>query len=479
MEYTEDYSAKNFNRPEFKKMMNFVKTNRNKIDYIYFHKWDRFSRNVTESYEYIDKFRNLGIEINAISEMIDWNSPQSKILLAIYLAVPDVENHIRSDRTIMGNRAKLKQGKLMGKAPIGYLNSRDENDHKIVEIDKDKGYLVRLLFEDFATGLYKQAELIEKYNKKGLKLKSKQISKMLRNRVYAGEILVPASKTESEKIVESEFEALVGKATYVNVQRVLKGRRPFRIKTGKYENELPLKPFLVCGECGYKLTGTFKVKPSGKGYGYYHSERDYCKCGTNISTSFLHPKIEGLLSDLKPNNRIVALIPLMLEESTNSQNKSNTKEIRRLNNLINELEEKKSKLLDKYINDKVLEDDYNQFNSKLNSELDIYRGDIALLKVKFDNIGEYLNTAVYMFKNLGKLYSSGDYKFKRKLMSSILEKNIEISENTSRTPKFKEVVHLICSGSKGLQADKNKKGDLSNEKSPRVTPRRIELLLPG
>lgn len=45
-EYLEDYSAKDFNRPEWKKLESFVKANKKNIDRVLFTKWDRYSRNM-------------------------------------------------------------------------------------------------------------------------------------------------------------------------------------------------------------------------------------------------------------------------------------------------------------------------------------------------------------------------------------------------------------------------------------------------
>ena len=45
--FKEGLSAKTFNRPEFKKLLDFTKKNSSKIHQILFTKWDRFSRNTT------------------------------------------------------------------------------------------------------------------------------------------------------------------------------------------------------------------------------------------------------------------------------------------------------------------------------------------------------------------------------------------------------------------------------------------------
>jgi site-specific DNA recombinase len=56
--FTEDHSAKTFNRPEFKKMLTFCKQNRSDIDLLLLVKWDRFSRNTKDSYQMIYEFQN-------------------------------------------------------------------------------------------------------------------------------------------------------------------------------------------------------------------------------------------------------------------------------------------------------------------------------------------------------------------------------------------------------------------------------------
>ena len=66
--YREDHSAKDFNRPQYKKLYEFAKSHKNEIDLLLVVKWDRFSRNAPDSYEVIKNFDKLGIEIQAIEQ---------------------------------------------------------------------------------------------------------------------------------------------------------------------------------------------------------------------------------------------------------------------------------------------------------------------------------------------------------------------------------------------------------------------------
>src|SRR5687768_7035925 len=59
--YTDDHSAKTFERPEFQKLFKFAKSSRGKVNLMLFTKWDRFSRNTEASYRVISEFQKIGI----------------------------------------------------------------------------------------------------------------------------------------------------------------------------------------------------------------------------------------------------------------------------------------------------------------------------------------------------------------------------------------------------------------------------------
>ena len=48
--FREDYSAKDFNRPEFTKFLTYARKHKGQIDYLLVTSWDRFSRNITDAF---------------------------------------------------------------------------------------------------------------------------------------------------------------------------------------------------------------------------------------------------------------------------------------------------------------------------------------------------------------------------------------------------------------------------------------------
>jgi site-specific DNA recombinase len=91
----EDHSAKTFIRPEWDKLLKFMKLHRNKSNLVLFTKWDRFSRNAPDAYNMISTLRSFGVEPQAIEQPLDMNVPENKMMLAIYLTAPEIENDRR------------------------------------------------------------------------------------------------------------------------------------------------------------------------------------------------------------------------------------------------------------------------------------------------------------------------------------------------------------------------------------------------
>ena len=74
-----------------------------------------------------------------------------------------------------------------------YRNSRDVLNKPIIVPDQEAAKAVKHVFELAAAGV-PQSQLIHEANDLGLKLSRNGISKMLRNPVYCGKILVPLKR---------------------------------------------------------------------------------------------------------------------------------------------------------------------------------------------------------------------------------------------------------------------------------------------
>jgi len=254
--FSEDYSAKTFNRPTFNNLLSFLKQNKGKINKLVFLKWDRFSRNSIEALMTIQKLGNLGVVCEAVEQPLDMNIPENKLLQMIYLATPEIENDRRCINTANGIRRALKEGRYCNTAPFGYKYSRDETNKPLLVPNGHKAELVKEAFELFCTGLYAKEQIRKKLAHKGMTLSRSGFATVFDNLLYTGKIVVPAHKEEPEQIVEGVHQAIVSEALFQKAQVLSSKVKAIQSKPKTEREELLLRGSLVCPDCGGNLTGS-------------------------------------------------------------------------------------------------------------------------------------------------------------------------------------------------------------------------------
>jgi len=281
-EFQEDYSAKNFNRPEWKKLNLFAKKNKNNIDYMLVVDWDRFSRNTYEALGVINDFKKLDIEVNSIERWINYNDPAQIMMQLMYLGMPEVDNKVRSQKVQMGMRQGLKEGRWNVKQPIGFIPGKDELGKPLMQLDPLKAPLIKDLFELFSTGLYSQNELRLMNKFKPLKLSKSNLSRVLKNPLYYGKIKIP----------------LIDINVFQKVQYHLGLKSRYKQKPKKLNNTLYLRGHLKCIKCGNNLTGSGSKSKTGKIHHYYHCNPRK-GCNERFKIKDAHLELINLFKSLK------------------------------------------------------------------------------------------------------------------------------------------------------------------------------------
>ncbi|MHB8259420.1 MAG: recombinase family protein [Bacteroidia bacterium] len=356
-EFTEEYSAKNFeDRPEFNKFLTFIKSSKIKIDTLLVSRWDRFSRNVNESYNMIAKLKKLGIEVNAIEQPIDFNIPEQKMMLSFYLTIPEIENDRRALNTTNGMRKNMLEGCWVSTAPFGYKNARDSSNKPILLIITEKAELIKKAYELFASGTYSIDELRKEMIKKGLTLSKMPFWTMLRNPVYCGKIRVKAYAKEMEEIVQGLHEPIISEELFNDVQFVLSGKKKIKAKATKTRVELPLRGYLICSSCGKNLTGSSSKGNGGKFF-YYHCQSG---CKERHNTELAHKHFEKWLDDISFKPEVAQLYISVMEDIFKTNEGDRDAEIKKLEGEITKINEMLNKATKKLINEEIDRNDFKR-----------------------------------------------------------------------------------------------------------------------
>ena len=371
----EDHSAKSFNRPRWKELLQSLKKRKNYVNLILFTKWDRFSRNAGDAYQMINILRKHGVEPQAIEQPLDLSIPENKMMLAFYLAAPEVENDRRALNVFYGMRRAKKEGRLMGKAPYGYMNRTDENGRKYIVSKEPEASIVRWSYEEIAKGCFNTEQIWKQAKVKGLKCSKSTFWQVIRNPLYCGKIFVPQFKDEESCLVEGQHESIISESLYFKVQDLLDNRgRNYRPKVSTLD-EFPMRGFLVCPDCKKILTGS-KSKGRNRYYAYYHCV-DGCKHRVNAE------KVNDIIKD-----DLLKFIPkienklfyqeIILKEYLEQTNEIQVEQKEILKH-IKDFEDRLSHMRDLLATQQIDAEDYREIKLQYNTKISAFESQLTTL----------------------------------------------------------------------------------------------------
>jgi site-specific DNA recombinase len=451
--YNDDHSAKSFDRPQFKKLLDYLKKNRNKADLLIFTKWDRFSRNAGDAYGMINTLFKLGIEPQAIEQPLDLEVPENKLMLAFYLAAPEVENDRRALNVIVGIRKAKREGRFIGKAPKGYINMRNEKGIARIELVESEAKLIKWAFKEIANNTKCLEDIRKELNVKGLIIQKSYFATMIRNPIYYGCIAISKYKDEEAGLIKGQHTPIITKELFDKVQDVILGRKRNTPANNRQKDEFPLRGFMKCRRCGEPLTASAS-KGNGGYYNYYHCQK---KCGERIKAEIANEGIEITLKDISGKIGSINMIKNYAKAvlcKSNLLKKDNTQhlksEIIKIENRINQAQQL---MLDGELNIS----DYKSIKERYEPELRKLQAQESDLTAIGSDTKTYIEYNMNFMSKLSQAYVSGNVHTKQYLLGSILSDKLVFENNEYRTIPFNEVVSLIINVDKAFGDFKNKK----------------------
>jgi site-specific DNA recombinase len=471
--FVDDHSAKTFNRPEFTKLLAYAKTKQKSIDYLLFVSWDRFSRNAPDAYEMLGRLHKLNIESQAIMQPLDFNVPQSKIMLAIYLSLPEVDNDIRSQKIRDGIRGARKLGRWTSNAPIGYKNARDEQNKPIIVPNPEKESIVRWTFNEVAKGERAPNLIRMELAQKGIKICKTSFYDLLRNPAYIGKVVVPASKDELQLIVNGIHEPIITDELYYKVQLTMdtKNKRMNKRAEFKDREELPLRGILSCSNCGNHVTGSASKSRTGKRHFYYHCM--HCS-KERFRADTVNKEMEDLISTIFINEEVEVLYAEIVEKEFKKARDNSRLDAKQLQEQLIKLEGRKAKLGQTFLDEEISAQDYRELKLPLEQHIMELRVQISENKAQQNGLMDEIKNAILIIPQLLESYRNSDVREKKKLIGSIFPQKFVFENDKVRTTELTEAYALILNNSKGFEKQKSGQNKYFNCLSALVVMEGIE-----
>jgi len=262
-------------RTQFSAMLEYAEQNH--IKDIIFEKVDRAVREFKAAVK-IESLIQDGVRFHFIRDnlVVDENAPSSdklRFYLQIILSKYYIDN--LKDEIKKGTNARIADGWYTHKAPIGYLNQRENGRSTIVVNEQDKPYIITA-YQQFVRGAHTYDSLYKylsvrfpetvRNNPQGASRRN--LEKILRNPFYYGVFRL------KDKIYPAKHPPLISKKLYDEVQKILDERSG--LYACKDKGKLVFIGFARCLQCDSAFTGEIKRKKSGKTYHYYRCSNPKC-----------------------------------------------------------------------------------------------------------------------------------------------------------------------------------------------------------
>lgn len=451
-EIVEFFEDKGISGSKYCKLKNLQRLNtyisKNKIDIIICWKIDRISRNIVDFYNYTYKnVKDLGMTIASVMDFADINQiPHTGIAVLLGVATDEVENTKRRTKNTMRYRAS--QGYFMGKAPIGYLNRR-QNGHGIIVVDEDNAIYIKKAFELYATGLYTMKSVSNELYRLGFKNKHNKpypvgkIEHILKDILYVGKIKFGKNEDGTDYIVQGQHIPLISPELFKKVQTM-------RRNDGKPNTKHTDKTYskLIKCSCGCTLTGYHSKGAHNSGDYIYYKCSNRKQAHTQIKgikQETLDATFNSILSEIEVPQKVVELIkPKIVKaldsvhETENKVYSSNMKRLEELNMLIKKSNEErilgKSPLSESDFNNSML-----AWQDEKESLLESNQIALKCSKNFYDNV----DIMMKFISNLPDTYQKATIEGKQRLLRMIIEKVTYDTETQKMSVKLKPIFQAL------------------------------------
>lgn len=352
----EGFSAKNMDRPQFKRMLRDIR--REKPDFIVCYRLDRISRNVSDFSALIEELNSRGISFLCIREEFDTSKPMGKAMMYIASVFAQLERETIAERVRDNMLLLARTGRWLGGAtPTGFTSEKvqevilDGKQKTSCKLKENPGELqvVDMIFETFlevrsVSGVSKRLIRQGIRSRGGAYYSLPGIKQILQNPVYCtadrdalsyftaqgadvcfteaelseGSGLLAYNKRDYRRknaprqgmdkwiVAAGKHRGRIPGRDWVAVQRILADSIPTGKKPAKAHNGYALLSGLIyCGQCGGRM---FAKRRTGGGVD--QPDFDYVcgsklRCGVELCAC---QNLNGRQTDHMVCSRIAALV---------------------------------------------------------------------------------------------------------------------------------------------------------------------------
>lgn len=438
----EGISAKTAHRPNLQRMLDDVRKNRGKVDYIIVYNTSRISRNMESFSKDIAPFLTAnGVGLRSTQEMID-ETPYGKFMKNLSISIHQLDNDIKS-QTVSDNMKLVAQqgwwqscspyGMKIEKVVIGKNNDGKPKYRCVLAPDTTDGLSdkVALIINRFSSGSMNVADILVYAKKLGMKgmrggeLSFNTLDNILRSAVYAGYIC--SERLTEGEVYKGNWDGIVSFDTYKRNQILL--NRDKRVFNPLPDEFYPLKASALCPVCHKHLRGSAPKNGSGKPSPRYHCT---CKGAKSMQPQEAHEIFAKFLEDITPTDGTVKLFKEIVKRTVHKQLGSVNTEIKALRSEQGKIDSDMEKALQRLLDGDITPEEkdlYISSNKKRRSDLDASIVELEDIQKINESTIEYVCNFITM---PAKLWRDANYESKVAFQGMLFPDGFVLDTNNKR-----------------------------------------------
>ena len=272
------FSGGNTERPALKRLLADIQ--RGLVDIVVVYKIDRLTRSLADFSKMVEVFERHGVSFVSVTQQFNTTTPMGRLMLNVLLSFAQFEREVTGERIRDKIAAAKKKGLWMGGVPpLGY----DVENRKLI-INAAEAAIVRRIFEEMLTigsptqiaanltleGITTKAWTTQEgQTRSGSRIDKKYLHKLLRNRIYLGEI------SHKGHWYPGAHPPIINRELWDKVHAVLaKSGHARSVDTKIRSRTDALLRGLLYAPSGERMYPTYSRKSDGRKYFYYVSKSE-------------------------------------------------------------------------------------------------------------------------------------------------------------------------------------------------------------
>lgn len=309
------------NRPGMVALLSYLDAQKGKPYVVIFDDLKRFARDTEFHLKLRREFATRGATIECLNFRFE-ETPEGKFIETVIAAQGELEREQNRRQVVQKMQSRVESGFWVFRAPVGYRYvSSSTSGGKILIPDEVLAPIVRHALEGFASGHFASQAEVQRFlesdphfpkDLKDGKLRPMTVSRLLKKVVYAGYVEAPNWGISLRK---GQHEGLISFETYQRIQENLEGRKPAPAARKDYNEDFPLRGFVLCDCCGNAMTAAWS-KGKTKRYAYYRCETRGCDAKSkSIPRAKMEEGFAEIMKALEPTQDLFQIAKAMLRDA--------------------------------------------------------------------------------------------------------------------------------------------------------------------